>query len=335
MYNVLKLLKNNNMKYIKIINMLVLFCLTFNFISCDKFDSDQTKPAYIRVHCFKMVPNTDASFTYNQDEGFLSSDIPDVWVSIKDKGEVKELGGYSFKEDSTILIPILAKGKHIVQLKPGVKYNGMASTREYYQFYTYFSDTLNLQEGKIIDIDVKPITYNSKAAFSYVWMFEDMFNPFENFSNIDASVANYMKVITGDSVAYGIKCGAFYSFSMADNYKVVTRDSISCSNTSAMILELDYHSNIPFEVGIYGQTSSSSQYYTISCIHINANDKPFYPAKDKRNWKKMYIILGKVWSQLSYQPFKIWFMPVNKDNIKNGFVHIDNIKIVHFPQIGS
>ncbi len=324
-----------NSRNIKTIMCLAMAIMVAMLYGCDNFEGDQTVPSYIRFKGFKMVANPQAEFTYKQDEGFLTSNIPDVWVSVTIDREVKELGGYSFKDDSTVLVPVLAKGKHYVQLKPGIKYNGMASTREYYQFYTFFADTLDLQEGKIVDVDVQDITYNSRASFSYVWMFEEKFNPFENFSNIDESVPNYMHVIEGDSVAYGTRCGAFYSSSNKDNYKVISRDSIYCSNTGAMILEMDYHSNIPFEIGIYGQTSSESQFYTISCMHINPNDKPMYPANDKRNWQKMYIILGKVWSQLNYQPFKLWFMPVNQDNQPNGFVHVDNLKIIHFPTNSS
>jgi hypothetical protein len=114
-----------------------------------------------------------------------------------------------------------------------------------------------------------------------------------------------------------------YMGSNSNSYKIMSKDSISCSNTSAMILELDYHCNIPFEVGIYGAASSSSAYKYISAMRLNANND--------KGWQKVYIILGKVWGYLSYKPFKLYFEPKNPNNVSNGFVHIDNIKIVHYP----
>ena len=318
-------------KYFKIS---CLFILTVLLYGCDEYKGEQTMPSYIRVKGFKVVANQDLNSQYVQKDGFLSSDIPDVCVYVTSGNEQKSLGAYSFAKDSSgVVVPILEKGKHLIELHPGIKYNGMASTREYYQFYTYWQDTVDLQEGKIVDIDTMTVMYNSYAVMNNVYMFEDNFCPFSADTYIDSNIQGPdMQIISGDSVAYGNRCGAFYSNSSADDYKIISLDSVVCSNHNAMILEMDYHSNISFNIGLYGSVSAESKSYYIPCMRIYANDNPVYLPSDKRNWKKMYIILGKVWQQLEYRPFKIWLQPVNDKNQKNGFVHIDNIKIVHFPE---
>ena len=304
-------------KYILPILSLIAVLL---FSSCDNFEGEQEIPAYIKVSGFNVVANP--TYYIEQGEDFLTNDITDVWVYVDDN----LLGAYSLPKDgSDLYIPILAEGKHRIDLEPGIKYNGMAATRDYYRFYTYSSDTLDLVAGETYDLGKKDVMYNSSAIFACTYFFEDSFTHFMNMPTASTiEQPNNFTLISNDSVKYGNGCLAMYSGSKDDTYKIMTRDSISCTNTYAMILELDYHANIPFEVGLYGKVSSSAKDQAISVMRLKANND--------KDWQKMYIILGKVWKQLDYNAFQLYFQPFNTNNIANGYVHIDNIKVIHFPE---
>lgn len=296
------------------------FCLLAAlFGACNNFDGDQEIPSYIRVHGFRMVSNP--GFAFEQGEDFLTSDITDVWVYV----DQKYVGAYSLPKDgSGALIPILKKGRHKIDLQPGVKYNGMAGTRDYYRFYTYNTEEVELKQGEIVDMGIKDVMYNASATFSFSYFFENGLTSFENLEKGEEPQPNNFSIISGDSVRYGSHCLAMYSTSNDDSYRVMSKDSVTTTNRNGIILELDYCSNIPFEVGIYGKVSASTSLQrNISAMRIKPTDGV--------QWKKIYIILGKVWSQNSYQPFKIYFQPFNPSGLGNGFVHIDNIKVVHYP----
>lgn len=294
------------------------------FSSCDNFENNQQTPAYIKVSGFKVVMNPNIS--YQQDDGFLTNNITDVWLYVDNEF----LGVYSLPTDTNkpLVIPILKEGKHVIQLRPGVKWNGMAATREYYRFYTYENDTVDLVSGQTITIPTQNITYNNYATFAMVDLFEDTYNHFQDDTTSKKRrkiTSNNLHIISNDSVKYGHSCGAMYMNSESSSFKILSKDSISCSNQNAMILELDYHCNIPFEVGVYGRTSSSSsQRSFISSVRLKSNVN--------NGWQKIYIILGKSWGLMNYLPFQLYFQPFNPDKISNGFVHIDNIKIVHYPE---
>ena len=90
-----------------------------------------------------------------------------------------------------------------------------------------------------------------------------------------------------DSVKYGNSCGVIY-FAEGGENKYISIDSIYCTNKNGTVLELDYHSNIPFEVGVYGRSSSASAYQYVSSVRLAANEG--------KGWQKMYILLNKVWA---------------------------------------
>ncbi len=321
------------MKYWNLILKILLVTSIFYFASCDSFEGEQEIPSYIHIQGFNVVESTTAGFTFIQDSSFLTNEITDVWVTVTYNGKQHSLGAYAIGETGTLNIPILFKGKCVVELSPGVKYNGMNATRDYYRFYTSALDTVELKEGEIIEMGIKDVSYNNSTRIAKRIFFEDTFNPFENALDIDSNIVCRMNMIDNkDSVVYGNKCGAFYSTSSTDDFKMITKDSIVGTGNKTMVLELDYHSNIAFQVGIFGRLSSVSQPMYVSSVQMAANDNPHLRANDKRNWQKMYITLGKVWANIDNQPFKLWFMPVNTNNNPKGYVHIDNIKLVTFPQ---
>ncbi len=104
-------------------NFGILFILGFFAISltgCYKFKGDQTVPAYLKIDSINVE-------TYFPDEGSNSSKITDVWAYVDDN----LVGVFELPA----LFPVLAKGRHKLQLRAGIMLNGISSTRVPYPFY--------------------------------------------------------------------------------------------------------------------------------------------------------------------------------------------------------
>lgn len=279
--------------------------------SCDNFQNEQEIPSYIYVEGFYLEENPN--FTFSQPEDLLTSDIRDVWVYVD--GEI--IGAYPLP----VRIPILKEGNHKINLRPGIIYNGMNNMREEYVFYTNYTDTLDLVPGKIDTIPLQPIMYNHEdCTIPFKETFENYFINFQQ-ANVVAAEPLPMTVISNDSVKYGSHCGAIY-FEEGGINRYISIDSIYCNNTNGVILEIDYRSNIPFEIGLYGRSSSQEANKYISAVRLTPTEE----------WKKSYIILTKVWGSLGYPlNFHCYLEAFNSNNTINPFVHVDNIKIVHYP----
>lgn len=299
----------NKTKYLAILLVVVSV-----FAGCNNFDGDQTIPAYIKIEGFDLVENPNLSVPQN--DGFLTNEIKDVWVYVDNTF----VGAFPLP----CSVPVLYEGKHKVDIRPGVLYNGMQGTREAYPFYTTIVDSLELVPGKEVKFTKREIMYNqTKCQFPNLYeLFESPYTGFE-LADVTDDIAERMTVISNDSVSYGNACGAIY-FSSEGKNKYISIDSVYCTNHNGTVLELDYHSNIPFEVGIYGKNPSSSSYQYVSAMRVIPNAG--------KGWQKMYILLNKVWSNLSYPNYyRFYFEAVNPDGKTNTFIHLDNIKIVHYP----
>lgn len=295
----------------KIICIIVL--LSLGLSSCDEFKNGQEIPSYIYVEGFNLVENPD--FTFSQSSDLLTQDIKDVWVYVDNE----ILGTFPLP----CSIPILKEGKHKIDLRPGIIYNGMNNMREAYSFYTTYVESIDLVPGKEIVLDKKNIMYDSeKSVIPFKENFESYFVNFKQ-ADVIAEEPKTMTVIRNDSVEYGSNCGAIY-FEEGGNNKYISVDSIFCNNHLGLVLEIDYHTNISFEVGVYGKSSSASANQYISAVRLTPNKN--------NSWQKAYIILTKAWDILGYpSTFHIYLEAFNPNNTKNSFVHVDNIKVLHFP----
>ncbi|MDR1006866.1 MAG: hypothetical protein LBL74_08420 [Bacteroidales bacterium] len=294
----------------------LLVCLLLLFASCDNFEGDQQIPAYIKVKGFNLVDNP--ALSYNQNTGFLTSDIADVWVTANsDTATAYQL------RNGDWLIPILHKGNTRIVLQAGVLLNGIRGTRIPYPFYTPEVLNIDLTEGEITDLDVVDIKYD--ADLTVVPFYEDFEDSYLDMITASPDTIQHLFKIT-DSVCSESFAGAMYMNASDVEYKVVSKDSINYTNTSlgGIYLELDYNCNIPLNIGLYGKHVTSNQYLYMPAIRLNPNEAEGY--------KKIYMNLTKAWDQLGQPPyFKLYFQPANPNKLNNGWIHLDNIKIVHFP----
>lgn len=295
------------------LTILVLILFSLTIVGCDSFDSDQTTPSFVYIKGFKMVENP--KINQSSDAGFQTEAITDAWVYVDNK----YIGTYVLP----CTVPILKEGNHKIDVRPGVKLNGIALTRTEYPFYTFYSEKHDLVAGKTTTIDTIDIMYmDDRTVFGLTELFERPYLAFTT-DGINQDTNKLVECYDKSIVKWGDKCGAMYLNSEEATYRIIS-DSIICNNYSALILEVDYWCNIPFEIGISGRPSPA-----LGIQYINA--MALYP-NDTKGWQKVYVVLGKVWSQLGYpDQFRVFFAPQKKDGITNGWIYIDNVKIIHNP----
>ncbi len=295
------------------LTILSVFLFSIFIVSCNEFEGDQEVPSFIYIKGFNVVENP--AISQSSVDGFQSSAITDAWVYVDNI----YIGTYSLPSK----VPILKKGNHKIEIKPGIKLNGIALTRSDYPFYTSYTATHNLRELETDTIDTMDITYRDDfSVFAISELFE---NSFLSFST-EGLMQDTNKLNTcnhADTVEWGTTCGAMYLDASEIPYRIIS-DTIKCTNKSTLVMEIDYWCNIPLGIGMMGKPSPAAQTQYLNVMTLNPNDK--------KGWQKVYIVLGKVWQQLSYpENFRVFLTPQKKKGVQKGWIYIDNIKIIHYP----
>lgn len=298
---------------------LYYYLITFLFVSlftasgCYKFDGNQTIPAYINIQGINIT-------TSYLEEGTNSSDITDAWVYVDDV----LLGVYEFSESDTLgaSFPVLAEGKHKLEIRPGVKINGISSTRVPYPFYKpIIISEFDFIPGTIHKLGELNTTYYTGLKFIWMEDFEQPEISIEETSWSDTimirtnPVNNPDAFITPNSRYSGIinltTEKEQYAGTSYNSFEVQTAGTI-------IVLEMNFKTNNYLSVGLL--IRDAYEVIPIDLVILNHSDE----------WKKIYINLG---ANLSLHPQAIDYKIIFKAGIENGSteakVFIDNIKIVY------
>src|SRR5580658_3222807 len=139
----------------------------YQVTSCNVIDPDTSVPAYLSVD--------SVAYTNGPSQGYPTSNITNVFPFYNNN----PFGAYNVPA----LFPILAQGKTLIQLSPGIEDNGLQETRVIYPFYTTDTMTINLQQGKISSF-IPHFTYRSNVKFAFTAYFQGS-NPFHTFDGSD------------------------------------------------------------------------------------------------------------------------------------------------------
>jgi len=286
---------------------LLMMTSTFAWQGCYKFDGDQTVPAYLQIDSVSLTTN------YSE-EGASSAKITDVWVYVDD--------GLIGVFELPALFPILAQGKHKLEIRPGIKLNGISSTRVPYPFYNPIVYTnFEFVPEQISDLKTISTTYYSNLSFQWMEDFEQAALSFEELNISDTVIkrtspannpvaflspnSHYSGVIslTEEKPEYG--GASFNSFIMPE------------SQGTAVLLELDFKTNNAVTIGLLMRINSS--FTEIPLVILGHNEE----------WTKIYINLGpNISLNSTASDYKVIFRAGLEDDISNAEILIDNIKIV-------
>lgn len=278
---------------------------------CYKFEGAVETPAYISISDIDLD-------TYFPEEGTNSQEITDVWVYLDDG----LLGVYEFPSTDSIplIFPVLASGKHKLEIRPGIKLNGISSTRVPYPFYKpIIYNDLDFVPGTTKALGVISTTYYSDVNF--VWL--------EDFEQSNISIEDFGDTIIEqtqpeDNPIAFLSSTSRYSGIVnltqeRKEYTGISFNSFEMQKAGTIVmLEMNFKTNSFFQVGLLIR----DKYGPV--------EKDLVILKSTDDWKKIYINLG---SNLSLYPtaydYKVIFRGGLDSGDSNASILIDNIKVVY------
>lgn len=294
----------------------LLFILFLALPSCNNFEGPQTVPAYIRIDT--MMVNCDY-YTY----GANTHNFTDAWVYIDDD----IIGIYELPA----MIPVLAQGKHEVEIRPGIKVNGIAQTRADYPF---------MAPVEYKDVELVPdsvITF--RPVFNYLpdgdnfhvrWIedFDGGFVSLEATTSSDVAChrVNGPQAWHDAGGIYSSYSGQFVLTSDTLRFQVATSEQFEDLPTTgaACMLEMDYKCSDTCLIGLYYKDGSI---YDYPIYRVNPTSES---GVDPDRWKKVYINIGPyLVENESADYFKLYISSWNPRNDGMQYFYFDNLKLIY------
>lgn len=270
---------------------------------CNVINPAESIPTYVRIDSFDFVIN-------RTEEGSAAHGITSVWVYYNNN----PVGTF----DVPCQVPVITQGSSgTISVVPGITLNGLVDLQPAYPFYAFDTMTLVTNPGKVVNYTPKA-KYVSVAKFPYKEDFEvgNSFGPFYPDLSGDTTIARTI------DKKYVFEGGGSGLIQLSDAFPT----SESISNTGFSIpqgeayIEINYKCSVPFEVGLYNTLTSEAIDVYEYIMGVKATD----------TWKKIYIELGTFTGNNKGYNHKVIIKSVLPEGQSNGYVAIDNIKIVTY-----
>ncbi len=283
---------------------LTLIIITVFLVSCVKYMDEVYVPSYIEINSINV--STSGS------QGSSSSNITDAWIYL----DGADLGAYPLPAR----IPLLASGEHVVRVAPGIKLNGIASTRVSYPLVEPIEIDLNLHKDSVMPLEVN-MRYYSNSIFDLVEDFEDNNPQFETTVNSKADWGTSSSGIDPSSWVFeGFHSGKSILNEEDDYLQIITKEMFQDLPKQGLpvFIEMDFKTNATIVLSFMSYVNGIGESFDL--IYLNPTEE----------WKKIYINLT---STISYQPnihdYKFLISANHSTNNVETVVLIDNFKIVH------
>jgi hypothetical protein len=282
--------------------------------ACDKFEGEQTVPAYLSI-------DTIGFSTDNELQGTKSQHIKDAWVFVDDQ----IIGAFELPA----IIPVLAEGTHKLEIMPGIILNGISDTRApnpcwkpiIYDSFNFIPDSIVKTTGTA--------TYYDNAVFVWMENFEDASLAIEQSQNSDTGIVRTQPAGSPDALLeeFSLFSGISYLDSNHPYLQLVSEngndEGFIFDRGDFIFLELNYKNNIPVVVGVY-----------ITLMDNTVEERPFLVISPSEDWKKIYVnftpIVNETVEALSYMVYIEAQLP---DGTDEAVVLLDNIKLVTRPNL--
>jgi len=291
----------------KIRMSLTVITLAALLLSCNLINPVEEIPALIKID---TVLVTVKEF----DKGSDSHQMTDIWISVGGK----TLGVF----EMPALIPcILDTTSQWIYIRPGVKMNGMASTRVAYPFFVPYQLNVGqkvdllLEAGKTSTI-TPTFTYKDECVFAWIEEFED--------AGVTFSYASYSDTVfknQNEMVKDGRFSGVVYLDSINSYFEARSAEDFTLpGDGTSILLEFDYLNTVEFEVGTYVIEDEVATWSSL--IMVRKSDK----------WQRIYIDLH---STVAYETeadlFRMGFRAQwDSTGTATQSMLFDNIKLIHF-----
>lgn len=294
----------------------VLFLVGLLFSSCKKTDLTASY-IYIDTTAFSInMENFNNEFSTAYDQGELdciaSHSFPDAWVMVNGK----DLGTWELP----CRIPVLAKENATVQIFPGVKMNGVSTSRPRYPFTDANKQTVNLKVGEITKITSLPVKYYSTTSFKIIENFERDYNGY--FTAEDSNGVNFEHVYDMGNPANRI--GMISLEDSVSEFNVLSNTMHFTNDVQYVFLEMDYRCDVE-NAQIYAGVLVTKP------TTVVATDEPLVVVNASTKWKKIYINLTQAVLRNHTSEavsYKVYLSGGRSDSTPVHY-YFDNIKVIY------
>ncbi len=290
------------MTHRRLLRILLFLPLLLVIHSCEKFTGDQTIPSYISINSISITTDYSA-------QGTSSSAITDAWVYVDDDF----LGAYELPAR----VPVLKTGSHQVTILPGIKKNGIASTRTNYTYYNPIKKTVNLIQDSVIAVGSPVSTYISTMSFPFREDFEGLSIGFDTTQrstvNIQLTAPGSPETFEKEHSGKVVLDDTAHSF-----FECQTHDEYPIPATAPLYLEMNFNTSNSITIGII--TYSYSSLYQIPVVTLNPTNGA---------WKKIYIDLStSLWTYQGVTTFRVYMGTFIDPGKTQATILFDNFKVL-------
>jgi hypothetical protein len=270
-------------------------------VGCNRSDDDAL-PAFIVADSF--------TFTTQNIQGSNSDGISELWCYAD--------GNVLGVVDTPVSLPLLKAGSQTITIFPGIKNNGMGTSRIRYPFYTSYDTTLNVVSGE---------TYRLNPRFYYLSSaLIDASRNFEAGNSFAAASSNdgVMELLNDPLLAAsGVRCVRMSLPASSTLLSYLDENNIALSAGNVAFMEMDYSCNNTFVVGVYVVQDGSSTKFPVLYLTPTQSTGVELP-----QWNKIYMDLGMIASQYpSADGFRL-YVECTREEATVPVIFIDDIKIV-------
>ncbi len=281
----------------------IVFQLVFLY-GCEPKDDEDLVPSYIHIE------NIDLNTVYQQ--GTSSSKISDAWIYID--------GAFIGSFELPATVPILTSGKKTINIRPGIKLNGISNTRSVYPFFTALNKEVELVKDSVVNISGTTVNYATNAKFPWLESFENSSLSLDTTSKSTVGISK-----TSDPALVFPEMGNSYSAIVqlaADTaiFEAVTTEKFDFpGNGNSIFLEMNYKINQEMVVGVF---------YVSKGLRVQ---RPLIVLNRSDEWNKVYINLSvPKYDTPSATDFQIFFGAQKNSGNTDAIFLLDNLKLVHF-----
>ena len=298
-----------------------LFGIVLLLFSCKKFSGSQEIPAYLKIEPWSFTTNYEI-------EGAATHAITDAWLYVNGNFQ----GCYEMKthDDGVYaMIPVLEKGEKNIHLYPGIKLNGISSTRIQYPFYKPYKFKHTFVEGEIGAVSPSTKYYSIDSTSMHFKLMED----FENVNNIlvDSTVSSQTRV---RQISHRTNANAWMDpYDTLNHYRsgwLHLADSITKFDIASgelydlpavgnyVLLELDYKCTEDVLIGMY-----------IMSAQNGFMDKELIYLKPTDVWKKAYINFSPTITENNNAVYFKFYLRGAISTGGSADYYFDNIKLIY------
>lgn len=285
------------------------FFISLSFIayltSCDDDDSGLV-PSYISVDAFALATDYE--------QGTASQKITDAWVYLDET----LIGTFELPAR----VPILTEGTQNITLRPGIKINGISSTRAIYPYLNPVTRSIRLSKDSVSAFSTIGTRYRANVIFPWLENFEHSTVSMDTTSKSTVSLQRTQDPqmifsFPGESDSYS---GMVQLPSDTSVFEIVTKEIFDFPPAgSEVFLEMNYKTNNTFVVGVI---------YKSSGIQVQ---RPLLVLNESDEWNKVYVNLTvPKYDTPNASDFKIFFGAKTDEGRNEATILLDNLKLVHF-----